>query len=157
VPVLVGSSTARTGYSALDIATMISEMNMKILIWSAAISLCLVSLVNVGLAQESVTTFTAKCDGGSLPMAHEALVVRITSDEVVFVQHGKQSQVPVSHITFVAYSDPNAETYIAGIQWSEPSSEIVLLIRGQDYTKVVAALRSTFEKAKAAKETTGVN
>ena len=136
---------------------MISEMNMKTLIWSAAISLCLVSLAGAGLAQESLTTFTAKCDGGSLPLEHQALVVRITSDEVVFIQRGKQFSVPVSHITFVAYSDRNAETYLAGIQWDEPSGEIVLMIQRQDYTKVVAVLRSTFEKVRAAKETAGID
>ncbi|MGO9255715.1 MAG: hypothetical protein ACLQU1_05370 [Bryobacteraceae bacterium] len=129
---------------------------MKTLIWSVAISLCLVSMVNIGLAQESVT-FTAKCDGGSLPLEHQALVVRITSDEVVFIQRGKQFSVPVSHITFVAYSDRNAETYLAGIQWDEPSGEIVLMIQRQDYTKVVAVLRSTFEKVRAAKETAGID
>jgi hypothetical protein len=113
-----------------------------------AILLCLVPIsTNAVFAQEPITTFIAKCDGGSLPLAHATLVVRITSDEVVFVQGGRQFAIPVSKITFVAHGDPMAKTYLAGIQWAEPSGEIVLIIQRQDYNKVVAILKSIIERA----------
>jgi hypothetical protein len=110
-------------------------------------SVCLASVVMVILAQEPVIAFTAGYQGGSLPLAHEAVAVRITSDKVSFVQGRKQLEVPVSQITFVAYSDPSDVSYVAGMQWDGPSGQIVLSIQRQDYWKAVTAIQSTFEKA----------
>jgi len=126
--------------------------NMKIQTLCTAIclglvsSLGLVSMGNAVLAQGPVT-FTAKYDGGSLKLAHEALQVGITSDQVLLVQEGKQFAIPVSSITFVAYSDPGAKAHLAAIQWSEPAGEMVLAIQRPEYNKAIPVLKNLLEKA----------
>jgi len=126
---------------------------MRISVWAAALCVCLLS--RAAFAQESAITFTARCDGGTVALAHESVVVQITPDELVLTQGRKRISVPVSHVTFVAYSDPDDVTQLAGIQWTDPADNIVLRLPKQDYNKVVAALKSMYERARTTKQASG--
>jgi hypothetical protein len=134
---------------------MKAEVNMNASIWAAALAVYLFS--GSSFAQGPVATFTAKCDGGRVALAHESLVVRITAEAVVFIQGPKQIAVPASHIAFVAYSDSDDGTQLAGIQWNDPAGDIVLVLQRQDYSKVVTALKTMYERARASKEETSID
>jgi hypothetical protein len=118
------------------------------------LTICLgLSLIapNATFGEDSVVTFNAKCEGGSLPLAYAPLVVRITADQLQLLQGGTQFAIPISNITLVAHSDAKAKRYLVGIKWAGLPGEVILAIERQDHSRVVAILGDLFERANLAR------
>jgi hypothetical protein len=100
-----------------------------------------------------VEEFNAKYRSGTTPLARQSLLVRITPEQIILVQKDKQFAIPISSITFLAYSDSKAKRYLAALQWkATPRGEVVFAIDRQDFRRVVGVLTALYHRSQGGTE-----